>query len=77
VGERVIFSIGHSSQSTEAFLALLERHGIEVVADVRSRPYPRFASQHNEETLEAAVKAAGRRYVFLGRELGGGARGAG
>jgi uncharacterized protein (DUF488 family) len=31
-----IFTIGHSNHSLERFAELLETHGIEVIADVRS-----------------------------------------
>ncbi len=34
-----LFTIGHSNHSIEAFIALLQRHGISAVADVRSPPY--------------------------------------
>ena len=33
-----LFTIGHSNHSIERFLALLRPHGVEAVADVRSRP---------------------------------------
>jgi uncharacterized protein (DUF488 family) len=39
-----VFTIGHSSHALDTFLALLARHGIEVVADVRSSPYWQDAS---------------------------------
>ena len=66
-----LWTIGHSAHPAEHWLALLDEHGIEVVADVRSSPYSRFAPQYNRESVEAALRGRGRRYVFLGRELGG------
>jgi uncharacterized protein (DUF488 family) len=66
-----IFSIGHSNVSFEQFLALLRQHGIEVLADVRSAPYSRYAPHFNARELKAAIRAAGLEYVYLGRELGG------
>lgn len=66
-----VYSVGHSNQSLDAFLALLKRHGVEGVADVRSAPYSRHAPHFNRPELERAVRAAGLAYVFLGRELGG------
>lgn len=65
-----VFTIGHSTHSAEAFLALLRQHGIEALADVRSSPFSRFNPQFNRESLEQSLKAAGIRYVFLGKELG-------
>lgn len=65
-----IFTIGHSTHSAEAFLALLRQHGIEALADVRSSPFSRFNPQFNRGELEQSLKAVGIRYVFLGKELG-------
>ncbi len=65
-----IFTIGHSNHELPRFLELLRQHRIEVLADVRSSPYSRFLPWFNRETLEHALKVAGVRYVFLGRELG-------
>jgi uncharacterized protein (DUF488 family) len=68
--DRTIFSIGHSNHSIEQFVALLQQHGITALADVRSAPYSRFHPQFNKDALERSLKAAGIRYVFLGKELG-------
>lgn len=64
-----IFTIGHSTHAIAAFLGLLSRHGVTAVADVRSQPYSRLA-HFSRNGLEAALKAQGIQYVFLGRELG-------
>jgi uncharacterized protein (DUF488 family) len=68
---RDIFSIGHSNHPIGHFIALLQRHGITALADVRSTPYSRFATQYNRETLAGHLRDAGIAYVFLGAELGG------
>lgn len=65
-----IFTVGHSTQSIEAFIALLTQHGITAVADVRSAPFSRFNPQFNKDELARELKANGIQYVFLGRELG-------
>lgn len=65
-----IFTIGHSTHSAEAFLALLRQHEVEALADVRSSPFSRFNPQFNRLPLEQSLKANGIRYVFLGKELG-------
>lgn len=65
-----VYTVGHSSQSIEEFIASLHRHAIEVVADVRSRPYSRRFPHFSREALQATLKAADIGYVFLGRELG-------
>lgn len=68
--ENSVFTVGHSTHSAEAFLALLHQHHVEAVADVRSSPFSRFNPQFNREALERFLKANGIRYVFLGKELG-------
>ena len=66
-----LLSVGHSNHALERFLDLLRLHRLEVVVDVRSHPYSRFAPQYNRETLSEALQRVGIKYVFLGRELGG------
>jgi uncharacterized protein (DUF488 family) len=65
-----VYTIGHSTHTAEAFLALLRQHQVEAVADVRSSPFSRFNPQFNRQELEQSLKANGIRYVFLGKELG-------
>lgn len=65
-----IYTVGHSNLSIEAFISLLQRHGITAVADVRSHPYSRRMPHFNQSALKSALLGAGIRYVFLGRELG-------
>lgn len=66
-----IWTVGHSNQSFEAFAQLLSDQGIDVVVDVRSYPYSRFAPQFNREDLALALPACGVRYGYFGEELGG------
>jgi len=68
--ERQVFTIGHSNREFADLLALLRRHAITAVGDVRSQPYSRRYPQFSREPLEKALKDAGILYVFLGRELG-------
>lgn len=65
-----LYTIGHSTHPIEAFIVLLQRHCIEVICDVRSSPYSRYNPQYNRENLIPALKAAGVKYVYLGKELG-------
>lgn len=65
-----IYTIGHSTQPLESFLALLKKHEVEVIADVRSVPESRWNPQYSQDILKPALRAAGIRYVFLGDELG-------
>jgi uncharacterized protein (DUF488 family) len=66
-----ILTVGHSNQPVEHLLGLLKQHAIDVVVDVRSQPYSRYATQFNREHLEPSVTNAGLRYLFLGEVLGG------
>jgi len=66
-----VYTIGHSSHTAEAFIELLRQHGIELLIDVRSRPYSRYVPQANRETLARALHAAGIAYGWLGDRLGG------
>ena len=70
MGEKVIYTIGHSDHSIEKFLGLLKQHGITAIADVRSAPYSRHHPQFNKEALAASLEKEGVKYVFLGKELG-------
>jgi uncharacterized protein (DUF488 family) len=67
----VIYTIGHSSHAIEPFGELLTRHGIQVLVDVRSAPYSRYAPHFDYDLLPHSLSQNGIRYLFLGRELGG------
>ncbi|MEN1680024.1 MAG: DUF488 domain-containing protein [Planctomycetota bacterium] len=64
-----LFTVGHSNHEMADFLALLDRHGVTVVGDVRSNPYSRW-TQFGRENLAGSLKDHGLRYVFLGDQLG-------
>ncbi len=66
-----LLTIGHSTHAAAAFVALLKRHGVTAVADVRSTPHSRFNPRFDREPLAAALAAEGVRYLWLGRALGG------
>ena len=65
-----IYTAGHSNHPIDAFLALLQRHGVTALADVRSTPYSRFNPQFRREVLAASLRQVGIEYLFLGEELG-------
>lgn len=67
---RTLFTIGHSTHPVEHFIALLKKHGVQTVCDVRSVPYSQHNPQFNRESLKKQLRAAGVSYVFLGREMG-------
>lgn len=64
-------TIGHSNHAPEDFFALLKRHAVTTLADVRSAPYSRYTPHFNHDALSEALEAHGISYVFLGGELGG------
>jgi uncharacterized protein (DUF488 family) len=66
-----IFTIGYGNRTLEEFVALLQRHAIRFVIDVRSRPYSRFKPEFSKDPLEERLKQHGFQYVFLGDKLGG------
>lgn len=66
-----IFTVGHSNHSLDTLVNLIQRHGVNALADVRSMPYSRFNPQFNRNDLEKALINYGISYVFLGLELGG------
>ncbi len=67
----IVYTIGHSNHSADRFVELLERHGIEVLVDVRSRPSSRFSPHFAKKRLSRRLAEQGLEYRFLGAELGG------
>jgi uncharacterized protein (DUF488 family) len=65
-----VWTVGHSTRSLAEFLALLERHDIRSVADVRRFPGSRRHPHFNEPELRASLRRAGVEYQSL-PELGG------
>lgn len=65
------WTIGHSSHAWEHFAGLLEQHTIDVLVDTRSTPYSRFVPHFGREHLQRAMRAAGRRFLWLGNAIGG------
>lgn len=66
-----LFTIGHSNQTAEQFVALLQKHGVRLLADVRSAPASRFAPQFNRAALTCSLQDAGIEYRWFGQTLGG------
>lgn len=67
----MIFTVGHSNIPFSRFLELLKEHEIEMVLDVRSKPWSRHNPQFNRRVLESALKEAGIEYRQTGRVFGG------
>jgi uncharacterized protein (DUF488 family) len=65
------FTLGHSNHAIEAWLDLVRQHSIEVVVDIRSSPYSKYAPQFDQAPLRRSLEDAGVKYLYLGAELGG------
>ncbi len=68
---RRIFTVGHSTTSQDTVVAWLKSHDVDVLLDVRSSPFSRYAPQFNRPALAEWIAFAGMRYVFGGKSLGG------
>lgn len=70
-GAPEVYTIGHSNHPLEHFLYLLDDTEIEVVLDVRSTPYSRYAPHFKRGTLEDSLAHDGIEYIYMGDVLGG------
>jgi uncharacterized protein (DUF488 family) len=70
VPARRAFTIGHSTHALDAFLALLARHGVRGIADVRRFPGSRRHPHFSREALAGALAPRGIAYSHL-EALGG------
>jgi uncharacterized protein (DUF488 family) len=58
----VIFTVGHSTRSLDELIMLLRRHGVALVADVRSMPRSRRHPHFAAEALAQSLPEAGLAY---------------
>jgi uncharacterized protein (DUF488 family) len=65
-----VFTIGHSTRTSDELLALLAEHGIEVLVDVRRYPGSRRHPQFSRDALAAALAGARMQYMHE-PDLGG------
>ena len=66
-----VWTVGHSTLRQDELVPLLKGYGIATLVDVRSFPRSRKNPQSSREELERVLPAAGIRYVWLGKEIGG------
>ncbi len=57
-----LYTIGHSTHPIEEFIAILQAHGIQHLADVRGIPRSRHVPWFNEDQLPATLRQAGIGY---------------
>jgi uncharacterized protein (DUF488 family) len=65
-----LYTIGHSNRDADTFLALLRRHDIKCLVDVRRFPGSRRLPQFNREALQAQLATANIDYRWM-EPLGG------
>lgn len=70
MGNYRLYSIGHSNQSLDGFLILLNAHDVNCVIDVRSVPASTYSPQFNQESLKYFLKSHGVQYLHFGDEFG-------
>lgn len=66
-----LYTIGHSRHAFRHFADLLAQNRIRTLADVRSRPYSKWAPHFQKNRLSGSLDTEGVDYVFLGALLGG------
>ncbi|WP_068469293.1 DUF488 family protein [Candidatus Protochlamydia phocaeensis] len=66
----LIYTIGHSNRSLDAFLDLLKAYEIEMLIDVRRYPYSKHNPQFNQDCLASSLPLAHVLYTHL-IQLGG------
>ncbi len=66
-----IFTIGHSNHDISKFVSLLKDAEIDVLVDVRTRPYSKHVPHFNKKMIEALLKRNSILYLYMGDRLGG------
>lgn len=66
-----LFTIGHSNLDGGVFRETVQKFGVTLLIDVRSRPQSHRFPQFDQLELEQSLRGAGIGYLFLGEELGG------
>src|SRR3989442_13668819 len=70
-GDKTLFTLGHSDLDFDQFVELLLKCRVQLLADVRSRPYSSRVPHFSQPVFERMLEAEGIGYLFLGEELGG------
>ena len=60
-----IYTVGHSTRSSKALLAVLREADVKLVADVRAFPSSRRHPQFDRDALASWLPSAGIRYQHL------------
>lgn len=65
-----VFTVGHSTRSSEEFIALLKHYGVTQLVDIRTVPRSRHNPQFAADQLAVSLPAAGIAFVPM-QTLGG------
>ena len=65
------YTIGHSNRKISDFMHILRKFNIELLVDIRTYPYSKFASDYNKEILFRSLKGNNIEYLYRGDTLGG------
>ncbi len=66
-----ILTAGYGNRGFAGFVALMKRHGVTHVVDVRSVPQSSYWEDFRRPRLQRILPEAGLRYVYMGDTLGG------
>lgn len=66
-----IFTIGYGNRRIENFISILKKYDVDLLIDIRSRPFSRFNPDFRASKLELHLINNNIKYLFLGEELGG------
>jgi len=64
-----VYTLGHSSHGIDEFIGLAQRHGFDLIADVRGQPFSRYNPQFNRDKLHDSLEAARIAYQWFGDRL--------
>ena len=66
----IVFNIGYQGHTIQTFIKRLREYKIELLVDLRSKPYSRNAD-FNRKNVEKQLKNFGIKYLWRGKVLGG------
>ncbi len=66
----IVFNIGYYGKTVGELIAKLEHNKIEILVDLRSKPWSRDHS-YNKKELQREIEANGIKYMWRGKTLGG------
>jgi len=51
-----VFTIGHSNHPFSRFMELVQKQEVQMVVDVRTRPYSKYTPYYSKKPLEEGLK---------------------